>query len=297
MSQVHRLKGKKKLFHRFAIVLFCIWILLPIFWLGIMSITPQRYIAGTRYPAMLPVEPSLDAYKALLIPGSIDADQISSEVERPLRLFRRSIINSTIIASISAVLGVLLGVTTAYSLCRFKFFGKRFTYILILGSRLIAAISLAIPLFSLFRDWGILDSYLPLIFLYVVFNMCWATLIMQNYFAMLPEQLEEAALIDGCSRFSAFVRVVIPAAAPGIVSVLIITFLFSWGEFLYALLFTMSDAARTIPIALSMFIGEHEVAYRLLAASLLLSVIPPVTMAIIFQKYIISGLTASAVKG
>ncbi len=296
MSKVHKLQGKKKLLHRIFIILFCIWVIMPIYFVFVMSVTPGIFLSGTRFPAMVPREPSLQSFQALLFPGSIDADALRGQVERPVNLFRNSVFNSTVVASISAFFGVLFGVFAAYSFDRFKFPGKKITFVLVLGSRLIAAVTLAIPLFTLFREWGILDSYLPLLFLYIPFNMCWAALIMQNYFSMIPEQLEEAALIDGCSRFGAFVRVILPAARPGIVAVLIITFLFSWGEFLYALLFTMSESARTLPVALSMFIGEFEIAYQLLGAALLLSVIPPIVLGVLFQKYIIAGLTSGSIK-
>ncbi len=296
MSRVHKLQGKKKIAHRIFIILFCLWVLLPIYFVFVMSVTPGIYLSGTRLPAMVPREPTLHSFQALLFPDSIDHDAIRGDVRRPVNLFRNSVFNSTVVASISAFFGVMFGVFAAYSFDRFKFPGKNITFMLVLGSRLIAAVTLAIPLFTLFRDWGILDSYWPLLFLYIPFNMCWAALIMQNYFSMLPEQLEEAALIDGCSRFGAFLRVILPAARPGIVAVLIITFLFSWGEFLYALLFTMTEGSRTLPVALSMFIGEFEVAYQLLGAALLLSVIPPVLLGIAFQKYIIAGLTSGTIK-
>ncbi len=296
MSRVHDLQGKKKILHRIFIILFCLWIILPIYFVFVMSVTPGIYISGTRYPALVPREPTLNSFRALLMPGTIDVDALRGDTARPIRIFRNSVFNSTVVALISAFFGALFGVFVAYSFDRFTFPGKKLTFLLVLGSRLVAAVTLAVPLFTLFREWGILDSYLPLLLLYIPFNMCWAALIMQNYFSMIPEQLEEAALIDGCSKLGAFFRVILPTARPGIVAVLIITFLFSWGEFLYALLFTMSESARTLPVALSMFIGEFEIAYQLLGAALLLSVIPPVVLGVIFQKYIITGLTSGTIK-
>lgn len=294
MSENNILKGWRKWGHRAFIILIILWILVPIYWLGIMSVTPQRYIAGTRTPTMRIVEPTFEAYRNLLFP---DLEEIRPEIARPSIMFRRGAINSTIVASVSTFLGLFFGSLAAYALARLTFKGKGVVHIFILGSRLIAAISIAIPLFVIFRRLGWLDTYLPLIAVYSIFNMAWATLIMQNYYRMIPHEMEEAARCDGCSRFSAFWRIVVPTAAPGLVSVAIICFVLSWGEFLYSLLFTMTEQSRTLPVIISMFVGEFAVSYRYIAASILLGILPPVILALIFQRFIISGLTSSAVKG
>jgi multiple sugar transport system permease protein len=162
---------------------------------------------------------------------------------------------------------------------------------------MIAPITLAIPLFSVFRMLGVLDTYIPLIVMYTAFGVGWATLIMRNYLSLLPFELEEAARIDGCSRLGALVRIILPVAAPGLVSVGIVTFLLCWGEFLFALLFTNSNAARTMPIVVTMFVGEFGVEYNMIAAALVLGIIPPIVVALVFQRYIVAGLTSGAMKG
>lgn len=286
------LRGWQWLAHRAFVLLIAAIVLLPLYWLLLTSITPQIHLAGTPNPAMLPVEPTLDAYARLLNPEATAGSRFS-----PAAAFRRSLLNSTIVAAISTLLAMILGTIAAYSMARLRPPGGVLWFALILGSYMIAPITLAIPLFSVFRMLGVLDTYIPLIVMYTAFGVGWATLIMRNYFSLLPFELEEAARIDGCSRLGALVRVILPVAAPGLVSVGIVTFLLCWGEFLFALLFTNSNAARTMPIVVTMFVGEFGVEYNMIAAALVLGIIPPVVVALVFQRYIVAGLTSGATKG
>jgi multiple sugar transport system permease protein len=267
-------------------------VLTPLYWLVLTSITPQVYIAGTPTPTMVPKEPTPKAYEKLVDPTA-EADSRFS----PAASFRRSLLNSTVVAAASTLLALVFGTLAAYSMARLRPPGGQLWFALILGSYMIAPITLAVPLFGVFRALGILDTYIPLIIVYTAFGVGWATLIMRNYFALLPTELEEAARIDGCSRLGALVRVVLPIATPGLVSVGIVTFLLSWGEFLFALLFTNSNNARTMPIVVTMFVGEFGVEYNMIAAALVLGILPPVIVALLFQRHVIAGLTTGAIKG
>lgn len=286
------LSGVYKVMHRLIIFAVVIAVLLPFYWIGIMSVTPQRYIAGQEIPSMIPREFSLEGYAQVL-----GIAQAEGEANRASLMFRRSLLNSIIVASVSTFLALILGTMAAYALSRLDFPGKEMSYIAILGSRLLAQITLAVPMFTIFRQMGILDTYLPLIIMNTSFNMAWVTLIMNNYFDMIDSDMEEAARIDGCTRFEAFWRVLLPMAVPGIISVMLISFLFAWGEFLYALLFTSSISARTMPVVLSMFLGQFAIEYRLLASGIVLGVLPPVILALLFQRFIVSGLTQGGLKG
>jgi len=287
------LRGWPKVLHRVVIILVIIAVLLPFYWIGIMSVTPQRYIAGRPIPSMIPREGSFGGFAAVL--GLIEVE--AGPGRRAAMMFSRSLFNSVVVAVFSTFFALILGVLAAYALSRLKFPGKKASYILILGSRLLAQITLAVPLFTMFRTLGILDTYLPLIIMNTSFCMAWVTLIMDNYFDMIDSEMEDAARVDGCTRFGAFWRVLLPMAVPGIISVMLISFLFTWGEFLYALLFTTSMAARTMPVVLSMFLGQYAIEYRLLASGLVLGVLPPVLLALLFQRFIISGLTQGGLKG
>jgi multiple sugar transport system permease protein len=289
---VTELSGWRKLAHRTFILLIVATVLLPLYWLVLISITPQVHLAGTPTPAMLPTEPTGKAYANLLNPAATAGSRFS-----PAASFRSSLLNSTVVAIVSTVLSLVFGTLAAYSMTRLKPAGGPLWFALILGSYMIAPITLAIPLFSVFRTMGVLDTYVPLIVMYTAFGVGWATLIMRNYFSLLPFELEEAARIDGCSRLGALMRVILPIATPGLVSVGIITFLLCWGEFLFALLFTNSEAARTMPVVVAMFVGEFGVEYNMIAAALVLGIAPPVIVALVFQRYIVAGLTTGAIKG
>ncbi len=289
-----RLKGWAKIIHRAFIILILLAVLVPFYWLGVISVTPQRHIAGRSIPKMFPTEDaSLIGYFQLL--GLADVEGRQGRVAA--QMYKRSLFNSVVVAGFSTFFALVFGILGAYSLARLKFPGKKASYLLILGSRLLAQIVLAVPMFTVFRKMGILDTYMPMIIMNTSFCMAWVTLIMNNYFEMVPSEMEEAARVDGCSRLGAFWRVLLPMSVPGIVSVMIISFLLAWGEFLYALLFTSSISARTMPVVVSMFVGQYAIEYRLLAASLVMGILPPVIIALFFQRFIITGLTQGGVKG
>ncbi len=290
---MNELSGWIKVVHRLIVGLVVVAILLPFYWIFIMSVTPQRYIAGQAIPAMIPQEVSFEAFFQVL--GLVEVE--ASQAQRAAMMFRRSLFNSIVVAGVSTILALIIGIMAAYALSRLDFPGKGASYVLILGSRLLAQITLAVPMFTIFEMLGILDTYLPLIIMNTSFCMAWVTLIMDNYFDMIDSDMEDAARVDGCTRFGAFWRVLLPMARPGIISVMLISFLFAWGEFLYALLFTSSMAARTMPVVLSMFLGQFAIEYRLLAAGLVLGVMPPVILALLFQRFIIQGLTQGGIKG
>lgn len=287
-----QLTGWQKIIHRGFVLLIVLSILVPLYWLVVMSITPQVHLAGTPNPTMWPKDVTLRAFTSLLDLGTNMGSRFS-----PTAAFKQSLLNSTIVSVVSTALAVVFGTLAAYSFARLRLPYKRLWFFLVLGSYMIAPITLAIPLFSVFRQLGILDTYTPLIIMNTAFGVGWSTLIMRNYFQLLPLELEEAARIDGCNRLQALVRVVLPIATPGLVSVAIVTFLLSWGEFLYALLFTSSTASRTMPVVVSMFVGEFGVDYTMIAAALAIGILPPIIVALSFQRYIVAGLTAGAVKG
>ncbi len=281
-----------KILHRLVILFVIVAILLPFYWIGIMSVTPQRHIAGQAIPSMIPRDVSFIGFAQVL-----GITEVTGQGARAALMFRRSLWNSIVVASVSTFLALILGTLGAYALSRLKFPGKKASYVAILGSRLLAQITLAVPMFTIFRQFGILDTYLPLIIMNTSFCMAWVTLIMNNYFDMIDSDMESAARVDGCTRFGAFWRVLLPMARPGIISVMLISFLFAWGEFLYALLFTSSMAARTMPVVLSMFLGQFAIEYRMLASGIILGVLPPVILALLFQRFIVSGLTQGGLKG
>jgi multiple sugar transport system permease protein len=155
---------------------------------------------------------------------------------------------------------------------------------------------LLIPLFVIFSRLGIMDTYLALVLAYATFTIPFSTWMMTSFFAAIPQQLDEAAMIDGCSRIGALVRVVFPIALPGITATGIYIFITSWNEFVFASVLTSRDV-RTIPIALQNMVGEYQIEWGLLTAGGVVSAIPVLILFFFIQKQLIAGMTAGAVKG
>jgi len=154
-----------------------------------------------------------------------------------------------------------------------------------------------VPVYTIIRDLKLMDTLQGLIIIYSALIMPFAVWIMRGYFLTIPRDLEDAARIDGCTRIGALIRVVIPLSAPGLVATSLFCFLLSWEEFLFALIFTSSPAAKTIPVAIAEFTGRHAIDYGMMATGGVIAAIPPVLIALLFQRYLVSGLTSGAVKG
>jgi multiple sugar transport system permease protein len=158
-------------------------------------------------------------------------------------------------------------------------------------------IALVVPFFLVIKNLGLLDSLWALILTYLAITVPFTVFILVGYFESLPDDLDKAARIDGCSRFQTLTRVFLPLAVPSLVAVILFTFLTSWNEFLLALMFTQTQAAQTLPIIVASFTSDFTISFSFINAAGVVAVIPPVIVAIMFERYIVSGLTAGAVKG
>ena len=205
-----------------------------------------------------------------------------------------SLKHSLIVASCNTVVCVILGSLAAYAIARYRIGGDNLAF-WILSNRMLPPIAFVIPLFLWFRTLKLLDTYPALILAYCTFNLPFATWLLIGFFEEVPKELEEAALVDGCSRLSAFWRVALPVAAPGLVATALLCFIFAWNEFMFAL-FLMREI-RTLPVLIPCLIGGHEILWGAISAMGLLSIIPPVLIAILLQKYVIRGMTFGAIKG
>lgn len=204
--------------------------------------------------------------------------------------------NSTIIASGATILSVALGSLGGYSLSRFKFRGDKFLAFSVIASRMMPPIAFAIPLFFLIRGWKIYDTHICLIVIYTAFHAPFATWMMKGFFDEIPIHVEEAAMVDGCSRLGAFLRTTLPLSAPGFAATAVYNFILSWNEFLFALMFT-SVKAKTLPVAAVELIGEAGVEWGPMAAMGTVSVLPAIIFTLTSQRYLVRGLTLGAVKG
>ncbi len=249
----------------------------PIYWTVLTSIKPVDLIAQNP-PAFL-FRPTLDYYQ-----------QIFSQP-----VLWRSLINSALIATISTLLAVSFGAPVAYALARFNFRGRETIAFFFLSTRMTPPVAVVLPFFLLARTFGLLDSKLILIIAYTTFNIGFVVWLLRGFFSEIPAEIDEAAMVDGCSRGSAFWHVVLPLAAPGIAAAAIICFIFCWNEFLFALILT-NFSAKTLPVAAAGFVTDRLVLWGNLCATAVITYIPVAFFAILARRHLIRGLTMGGVK-
>lgn len=261
-------------------------VLAPPAWLFISSISSQRELLNVPVH-WIPQEPTFDRYRQIALAGGSDSAAV----------FRRSMLNSLIIATSVTAICLVFGSIAAYSFARMRFAGHGRLLYLLLISYTLPPIMLVVPLYTIMGDLGWTDTLHGLIVVYSALIMPFAVWIMRGYFQTIPAELEDAAMTDGCTRLGAFVRVILPLSAPGLVATALFCFLLAWEEFLLALIFTSSPAAKTIPVAIAEFTGRHAIDFGMMAAGGIIAAIPPVLIALVFQRYLISGLSSGAIKG
>lgn len=281
-------KSSKKFWLFLLTVPVFIMIYLPVIWLLISSISTRAEILSVPIH-WIPQNPTLRNYIDILTPGTT-----TSEVART---FKTTLRNSLVVASSVTVISLFVGSLASYALVRVKFPFRRAFLIGILGTRMIPEVSLVIPLYLIAARFGLLNSPVILIATYLSFALPFAIWLMSAFFQTIPIELEDAARIDGCSRLRTLFQIIMPVAAPGLVSTALFTFLTAWDEFFFALLFTSTVAAKTVPVAIAEFTGRYVVDVSGMMTGGVLAAIPPVVLSLLFQRYIVSGLTAGAVKG
>src|SRR5215217_6261369 len=260
-----------------AIVIFC---LLPFYWLINISLKTGPDLSSAD---IFPPNPTLDNYQSIFQNNS----------------FTRALLNSAIVSLVTTFLGVVVGSFCAYALARLKMRGKFILLGIVLSITTLPQIAIAAPLFRLWSDIGLYNTLVGLVIPYLTFALPLSIYILVSFFREIPKDLEEAALVDGATHFEAFRKVVVPLAAPGLATTAILTFIAAWNEFLLALTLTSSSKARTVPAAIAFFTGatEHEVPFGSISAASVTISIPLIIMVLLFQKRIVAGLTAGAVKG
>jgi ABC-type glycerol-3-phosphate transport system permease component len=213
------------------------------------------------------------------------------------RAFWLPIRNSLVVAGATTLFCVTIGSLCAYALARLRFRGKALLLGVILAVSMFPQIAIVSPLFLLLRSVGLIDTYPGLILPYLTFAMPLAVWLLVGYFRQLPAELEEAAMVDGASRFRAFREVIVPLALPGLAATAILTFVYSWNEFLFALSFTLGPERQTVPVAIALFRGQYQVPWGQVLAAAIVATAPVAILVLAFQRRIVQGLTAGAVKG
>jgi multiple sugar transport system permease protein len=266
-------------------------ILLPITSLILGAIqTEASLLTDVRNP--LPSEITLQNF-VVLITGNVSNTSYPTQVED----FPIAFMNSAIVSLSVSVLTIVFGAFSAYSLARLRFPGKNSYSFLVLATRMVPVIALVIPLFLTFRGFGLLNTLLGIIVAETGFLLPFVVWLLRAYFEGLPYELEDAARVDGCTRFRAFLQIVIPLSTPGLAATFVIVFLLSWNELLIPITLASQKQVQTLPVMLSSLFSDYSLQYSVVNATALLALTPTVILALLLQKYVVAGLTAGALKG
>ena len=257
-----------------------LYALIPVAWIVSLSLKPGADLGDQRF---LPQRISLEHYAAIFQDPQFSA----------------ALMNSFGIAGIATLLAVLMALFTAYAIVRLEFPGRRLILAAALAIAMFPSISIVGPLFNLWRLLGLYDSWPGLILPYMTFTLPLAIWILAAFFREIPWDLDKAARVDGATPLQAFVYVIVPLAAPGVFTTAILVFLFAWNDFVFAISLTSTDQARTVPAAIAFFTGSSrfEQPTGSIAAASVVVTLPVILLVLLFQRRIVAGLTAGAVKG
>jgi ABC-type glycerol-3-phosphate transport system permease component len=204
--------------------------------------------------------------------------------------------NSLIISGISVAISVSISSLAAYAFSRLRFPGRQWLFFFLLAGVMLPLQIALVPLYRLLNSMELLSTYQGMIALYVAFTVPFGVFILTGFYKSIPVEIEEAALIDGCGWFQAYWRIVIPLAAPGLVTLVILEFIWFWNEYLVALTMIQKEAIRTVTIGVMLMANTYQLDFSLLTAGIVIAVVPPILVFIFFQRYLIRGLTAGAIK-
>lgn len=261
-------------------VLVILWTLFPVLWILSLSFKPESGINNQKF---LPDTFTLENYRTVF--------------NTPL--FTSALRNSIFISLIATVLSVIIATVAAYAIARLEFPGKKLILSLALAIAMFPAVSLVGPLFDIWRSIGLYDTWLGLIIPYMSFTLPLSIWTLSAFFREIPWEMEQAAQIDGATPWQAFRKVIVPLAAPGVFTAAILAFFFAWNDFVFGISLTSTDAARPVPAALAFFTGasQFQRPAAAISAAAVVVTIPVVVLVLLFQRRIVAGLTAGAVKG
>lgn len=267
-------------FGNVALLLLMLWTAIPFYWMIVTSLKADEEIYG---------------YEATLIPQSPTlASYVTIFWETPYLLFLR---NSVVVAVGSTLMSMVIACLGAYAIARLNFPGRALLARGLVVTYLVPTSLLFIPLFTIMSVLRLTDTLHGLAIAYLGFDVPFCTWLLMGYFKSVPMELEEAALVDGCNRITALLRIVLPLSLPALVVVTFFSFTHAWNEFLYAHVFTSTTKARTITTGLAIFMNEDVFFWGPLMASTIISALPPVAMFLLLQRWVVQGLTLGGVKG
>ena len=264
----HRARGFLDILVLLALAAYAV----PFFWQLLTSFKPEAELL--RLPPLLPTRLTLDHYRVVFEQS----------------LVPRALVNSVGIATLTTLLALVLGIPASYAIARLPVPGKGILLLAIVGSTAFPQIATVSPLYLVLRDLGLRDTWTALVLAHTSFALPLTIWLLAGFLRELPSVLEEAAQVDGASPARMFTSIILPLLAPGLASTALLTFLFSWNEFLFAYTFTATEASRTVPVALALFPGVYEVPWGDIAAASMLVSLPPVLIVIGLQRPFIRGL-------
>lgn len=269
----------KKLIHRMTLVLLAVPVVLPFLWMLSTSVKPLSEV--NQYPPVwigpnVTLAPYVDMFSFLP--------------------FATYTLNSLVVALSATLLTLVVGSLAGFGLSRFRFRGKHLLLMLFLLSQMLPGASVIIPLFQLLRALGLYDSLVGLALIHTAVLLPFVIWLLYGFFDTVPREVEDAALIDGCSRIGALRRVILPLILPGLGATALFAFLGSWNEFFFALLLTTSDSARTIPVGIGLFVGEYRDVWNQMSAAAVLFSIPPLVLFMMMRRTFVKGLSAGAIR-
>lgn len=270
-----------------AAIVVLLWTVLPILWMFISSITPTAdllTIDGKWFSQNI----NFDRYISIF--------SQTGDVTETGGLFINALKNSAIVSAITVLLGILFGGISAYAFARLRFRFKNTLLMATMFFQLLPSITLVIPLYVIAKNIGMIDKPIFLVVLYMSFILPYVIWVLNGYYKTIPSDLEQAAMIDGCNWFSAYWKIVLPLSTPGLVSVGALSFLMCWDEFMYALIFMTSLSSKTMPVAISEFSTRFGIDYGMVSTAGCIATVLPMVLAVIFQRYIVAGLTSGGVK-
>ena len=287
-----RKKNLKRVGIYVSAVILVVWSILPVLWMFISSITPSNEIIDAAI--LLPKNFTFDRYKMILWGRQIEG--VNRNAMAQSAVFRHALLNSSIVAAVTTGVSILIGASSSYAFARLKFRGNGTLRFSALFFQLLPPISLLIPYYIAVSKTGMLDKLSTLILVNVNFVLAYVIWVMSNFFKAIPKDLENAAMIDGCTWMQAYIKVALPNTLPGFVAVGALAFLMCWDEFMFALVFAQSDKAKMITVAVSEFGTKYGIDYGMTMTAGMVATIIPMLLVLFFQKYIVSGLTSGAVK-
>ena len=275
------LQGAKRLMLYFFVTLTMIFFLFPFYWILITSIQPkgQLYLPT---PNFIPRNITFDNFISVLGGGKVN-------IVIALK-------NSLVVAAATTIVCIVFGIFAAYAFARLKFKGSNVVFIALIFVEMLPPVALLIPFYLIFKQLNLTNTLQGLIIMQTSWLLPIVTWILYSYFKTIPKDLEDSARIDGASKVGALIKIVVPLSLPGVVSSAVICFVFSMGEFMGAMAIINVQRVQTLPLALAQFVSKYSIEYGNITASAVLAIIFPVLFVLIFQRYIIKGLTAGAVK-